>query len=273
MTASSPPAGNQVGWSGPVLLALVVSEYRKTLSTAAWWALLVPAALICGLVGLFTALAGRSTSTGPTMLAFALSHLGISTFAAIFGVVCSSAEFRHRTITTSHLVAAGRPQLLVAKAMFASVVGAGYALVCSVLGALGMLAGGGSLADNVGGTIGFVAVAVVVFALWAVLGVGLGTLLANQLGAIIGLLMYLLLVELVINVLAVLSGLGRIENYLPGGASAATLTTLASSSGTDVGGLFDATPLPWGVSLTIFFGYTLLIYAAGMAVAQARDIT
>lgn len=272
MTASGAPVSNRVGWSGPVLLALVLSEYRKAVSTSAWWALLVPAALICGLVGLISAKAGGLAATVPTTLALALSSFG-SKFAAIFGVVCSSAEFRHRTITTSYLTAAGRPQLLVAKAVLAGVVGAGYALVCSVVGVLGMMVGGGSFVDDFGTTVGVTAAALLLFALWAILGVGLGALLANQLSAIIGLLVYLLLVEQLITGFASLSDLGRIQDYLPGGAAAATLTTLASTSSGSLGDLFSSTLLPWWISLVIFVGYTLVVYAAGMAVAQARDVT
>jgi ABC-2 type transport system permease protein len=270
MTASSPPTAQRVAWSGRVLLAQIVSEYRKAASTSAWWALLVPAALTCGLIGLIYAELGGLAFSVQTALALALNSFG-SKFAVIFGVVCSSAEFRHRTITTSYLTASGRPQLLVAKAALAAAVGAGYAVVCSVAGVLGMLIGGGSFSNDFGDALGVTAVAVLLFALWAVLGVGLGALLANQLSAIIGLLVYLLLVEQLIGEFARLSGLGRIQDYLPGGAASASLTVLASGSSFD--DLFSVSTLPWWVSLLIFLGYTLVVYAAGMAVAQSRDIT
>jgi ABC-2 type transport system permease protein len=270
MTGSNPPAGNRAGWSVPVLLALVVSEYRKTLSTAAWWALLIPAALICGLVGLISAEAGGLAFTVSTTLALVLPYGG--TFAAIFGVVCSSAEFRHRTATTSYLAAAGRPQLLVAKAALAAAVGAGYAVVCSVIGTLGMLLGGSSFTDDFGDTVEVVVVAALLFALWAVLGVGLGALLANQLAAIVGLLVYLLLVEPLINRFSSLSNLGPIKDFLPAGASSSALTVLASNPGSGLDDLFGST-LPWWVSFMIFLGYVLVVYAAGTAVAQTRDVT
>jgi ABC-2 type transport system permease protein len=276
MTASSPPTAQRVAWSGRVLLALIVSEYRKTASTSAWWALLVPAALICGLIGLIYAEVGGLAFNVQTTLALALSSFG-SKFAVIFGVVCSSAEFRHRTITTSYLTASGRPQLLVAKAALSAAVGAGYAVVCSVVGVLGMLIGGGSFSNDFSNdfsdALGVTAVAVLLFALWAVLGVGLGALLANQLSAIIGLLVYLLLVEQLISEFARLSDLGRIQDYLPGGAASASLTVLASGSSFGFGDLFSVSTLPWWMSLLIFLGYTLVVYAAGMAVAQSRDIT
>ena len=273
MTASSPSIPRSGAWSGPVLLALIVSEYRKAMSTAAWWALLLPAALISLLIGFIVAKTGGLSYTAPMALALALEIFG-SKFAAIFGVVCASAEYQHRTITTSHLVSSGRPQLLVAKALFAAAVGAGYAVVCSLFAVLGILTGEPSSSEDLGNTVGVVVVAMVVFALWSVLGVGLGALLASQLGAIVGLLLYLLFVEGVLSFAAKLGGFDHFGDYLPGGAAAASLSTLASSSESGLGALFNtAEQLPWGISLIIFFVYTALIYAAGMAVAQARDIT
>jgi ABC-2 type transport system permease protein len=259
----------RVGWTWPVLASQCSSECRKIVSTSAWWALLLPAALICWLVGLISAKAGGLTFSAPTTVAFALTSVG-SKFAAIFGVVSATAEFRHHTITTSYLTAPGRPQLLVAKAVLAAGVGAGYAVVCSILALLGMLMGGGSFNGEFGEAMGVAAVALLVFALWSLLGVGLGALLANQVSAIIGLLVYLLLVEQLISGFAALSDIGRIQEYLPNGAASAALTSLASQS--SFGELFSVN-VPWWVSLLIFLCYALVIYAAGMAVSQARDVT
>jgi ABC-type transport system involved in multi-copper enzyme maturation permease subunit len=269
MTATTPSV-TRVDWSASTLLSLVRAEYRKAVSTSTWWALLVPAALLCWLVGLVTAKAGGLAFTVPVTQALSLASFG-SKFAAIFGVVCASAEFRHRTITTSYLSAPGRPQLLVAKAALAGAVGVGYALICSLAGVLGVLMGGASLSDDGDVTLGVSAVSLVLFLLWAVLGVGLGALLANQLTAIIGLLVYLVLVEQLVGAFASLSDLGRVQDFLPGGAASASLTNLAATSG--LGEALTAALPPWWVSLLIFFGYTLAVFAAGMLVSQARDIT
>jgi ABC-2 type transport system permease protein len=270
MTAANRATAPAVGWSPPVLWAQLVSEYRKIVSTSSWWALLVPPAAISLLLGLTIAEIGGAAFSVTTVLTITLGTVG-SKFAAIFGVVCSSAEFRHRTITTSYLSASGRPQLLAVKAVASAVVGAIYAVVCALLSVLGMLIGGASF-DGDGSAFGISAASVLLFALWGVLGVGLGAVLANQLSAIIGLLVYLMLVEPLIIQFASFTDIGRIEDYLPGGAASATLKDLAVDSGS-LGELFNASHLPWWASLLIFLGYTLVIYAAGTAVAQARDIT
>jgi hypothetical protein len=104
-----------------------------------------------------------------------------------------------------------------------------------------------------------------------VLGVGLGTLLNNQLAAIVTVLLYLLLVEQIIIGLASLFGVGQIEEYLPGGAANAVLTDLASAG--SLGGLLGGGVLPWWMALLIFTGYALVAVLAGAAAAQRRDVT
>jgi ABC-type transport system involved in multi-copper enzyme maturation permease subunit len=115
-------------------------------------------------------------------------------------------------------------------------------------------------------------VAVVTFALWGVLGVGVATLLSSQLAAIVAVLVYLLLVEQVVSGLVSLSGLGQIESYMPGGAANTALTDLANE-GTLAGTLLGSGTTPWWLALLIFAGYAALAVLAGAAVAQRRDIT
>lgn len=258
------------GWSAGTLLNLVVSETRKTLSTAAWWALLVSAGLLSALVTLVTAEAGGLAFTPSLAQAIALGSFAAK-FAVVFGVVCASGEYRHRTITTSYLTAAGRPQLLVAKVVLAAVMGAVYAVVAALLGLLGMLIGGATVSGtDLNALLEVSAAAILVLALWAVLGVGLGTLINNQLAAIVSVLVYLLLVEQIISGLAALSDLGRIDDYLPGGAASTALTGL---SGEGLFGGFSGMTLPWWVALLIFLGYAVVAVLAGAAGAQRRDIT
>ena len=262
--------GNPAAWSPRTLLGLLVAELRKMLSTSAWWALLVPAGLIALLVTLITAEAAGLAFTPSLAQSLALGSFSAK-FAVVLGLVCATAENRHRTLATSYLTAPGRPQLLVAKVVVAAVLGAGYGLFSALFGLLGMVFGGGQLTGgDFGSVLEVSAVALVVFALWAVLGVGLGTLVNNQLAAIVGVLVYLLLVEQIIGGLASLSNLGRIDDYLPGGSATASLTGLAGSE--PFGGGFGAFGVPWWLALLIFFGYAVVAVLAGAAAAQRRDI-
>lgn len=270
MTVPSLARSTSTGWSVPVLTALVRSEYRKTASTSAWWALLIPAAVLCWLIGLIMAKVAALTTTFSISQAFSLGVIGTK-FVAIFGVVCATSEYRHRTVTTSYLVSSGRLQLLLAKAALAGAVGAGYAIVCSVLSAAGILMSGGDLTDGSGTFFGVSAVTLVVFFFWAVLGVGLGALLTNQVAAIIGLLVYLMLGEQLVNAFAVATNVGHIQGYLPGGASSDSLNNLATSGA--IGDLLSDSTTPWWLSLIIFIAYAIAIFAAGVAVSRARDVT
>lgn len=257
-------------WSTPVLLGLVRAEVRKTLSTSAWWALLIPA----GLLGMLVTLIVAASSGLGFMPSFAqLIGLDIfsAKFAVLFGAVCATAEYRHRTITTSYLTAAGRAQLVVAKAVVAAVVGAGYGVVSAACGLLGMVLGGGDLSGGTGATLRLSALAVLLFALWAVLGVGVGMLISNQLAAIVVLLVYLMLAEKMVVNLVAISDIGHIDDFVPGGAATATLNHLADDG--LLGGTLSTGTSPWWLTLLVFAGYAVVALLAGAAVAQRRDVT
>ncbi|HEY2205485.1 MAG TPA: hypothetical protein VGH99_13520 [Pseudonocardia sp.] len=274
MSAPATPAGptedGRGAWSAAALGGLAVAEVRKTLSTHAWWVLLVAAAAITLLSSLVTAEIGGLAFTASMAQATTLSGIGTK-FTVLFGVVSAASEYRHRTITTSYLTASGRPQLVVAKAAVAAAVGAVYGVVCAIAGVLGVLFGGGQFDSEFGAVLGVSLAAVLLYALWAALGVGIGTLVNNQLAAIVGVLIYLILVEQILVLLARAADLGQIDGYLPAGASEAVLTGLAGEG--PFGGLFSTQTLPWGAALLIFAGYTAAALLAGVAVAQRRDIT
>jgi ABC-2 type transport system permease protein len=252
------------------VLAQLRSELRKTTSTKLWWALLLPAALLSLLVNLATAQGGALAFTSGLGMALALGSFS-GKFAVVYGVICAATEFRHRTITTSYLAEPRRVIVLGAKAAVAGGVGALYAVAASIAGVLGVLIGGGMPDAQPDSLFGVCAVAVLTFALWAMLGVGVATLLNNQLAAIVTVLLYLLLVEQIIVGLASLFDLGPIEDYLPGGAANAALSDLANVG--SLGGLLGGGTLPWWLALLVFAGYALLAVLAGAAAAQRRDVT
>ncbi|MGQ0480500.1 MAG: hypothetical protein ACT4O0_05650 [Pseudonocardia sp.] len=265
------PSGREGAELPAQLLALLRAELRKTYSTSIWWALLIPAALLSLLVNLVTA-QGANLPFGPALaMALALGSFSAK-LAVVYGVVSASGEFRHRTITTSYLTAPGRPLLITAKALVAALVGAVYAAVCSLVGLLGALFGGGLSDGQAGSLLAVCAASVVTFALWAVLGVGVAMMLANQLVAIVGVLVYLMLVEQILVGLAALTGFGEIEEYLPGGSGGAVLTGLAGDDDL-AGSLLTSGVLPWWLALVVFAGYAAVAVLAGAAVAQRRDIT
>jgi ABC-type transport system involved in multi-copper enzyme maturation permease subunit len=257
-------------WSAFTLGALVIAEARKARSTSAWWALLVPAGLICLLSNLVTAEIGGLAFTASAAQANTLSSVGTK-FAVLFGVVSATAEYRHRTITTSYLTAPGRAQLLVAKALVAAVAGAGYAIVCAACGVIGISIAGDTATAGWGAVLQVSLAAVLLFAMWGALGVAVGTVVGNQLAAIVGVLLYLILVEQVIVLLINAGGNTRVDEYLPAGASSSVLNALVGD--TPLSGLFAVDTPPWWLPALVFACYTAIGLMGAALVADRRDIT
>ncbi|GAA4549288.1 hypothetical protein [Pseudonocardia xishanensis] len=273
---------------------LLRSEALKTLSVRSWWALALPVAALALSVNVFGGLFGaavgglRDEAAGilPASLAYSLSLASV--FAAVHGVVVATAEFRHRTVSGTYLVG-GRVPVLLAKSAVAAGTGAVYALLTAVLGLLaGLLGQGAARLPSVGVLLAVVGIGIAVCALWSVLGVALGTTVVNQAGAVVGLLVYVLLLENLLS-LVLRSGtedgrapaaVARLSSFLPANAGDIALFDLPARQ---LGGRFGpsiveslagvAGPPPgWGALLVL-----LVWTAAGLALAgvvgERRDIT
>jgi ABC-2 type transport system permease protein len=240
-------------WSG-----LMVSEFRKTLSTSAWWALLIP-------VALFSVVDGYFFPPAPSLY----DSLNIALiFAMLFGVLCVSAEYRHRTIATSYLVVANRPKLIVGKMVFAAAVGAGYALVATAMTIAGQLLSGFPLGADLPSMFQAGAGAMVVLAFGSMLGVGLATLIGKQLFAVLTLLLYLIVEPIAVWLLA-LADWASLTTYLPVQAAGTALGGL--TGGAQFGGGFGVAQ-PWWLMLLVFAGWVAVVGLAGTVAAQRRDI-
>jgi ABC-2 type transport system permease protein len=246
-------------WPARELRGVVVSEIRKALSTSAWWALLIP-------VVLFSLVEGSINPEGDFSALSLYLSLGFATiFAMLFGVVCATAEYRHRTIATSYLVVAQRPRLTVAKMILAAIVGAGYALISTAVTVAGLLISGTASTDELPSLLQAGAGAVLVFALWAMLGVGVGTLIGKRLLAVLASEVYLI-VEPIVVMLVDRDGL---TTYLP--ASSADTALGGLTDGAKFGGLFGVAQ-PWWLMLLVFTGWVVVVGLGGAVAAQRRDI-
>ncbi len=238
-------------WSG-----LMVSEFRKTMSTSAWWALLIPVALLSLVQGWVEI---------PALALYYSLNFALL-FAILFGVVCASAEYRHRTIATSYLVVADRPKLMVAKMVLAATVGAGYALVATAMTIAGQRVSGFALGADLPSMLQAGAGAMAVLALGAMFGVGLGSLIGKQLFAVLASLLYLMIVEPIVGLLI---DRPSVAMYLPGASADTALSGL--TGGAQFGGGFGVAQ-PWWLMLLVFAGWTAVVGLAGTVAAQRRDI-
>jgi ABC-2 type transport system permease protein len=186
-------------------------------------------------------------------------------FALLLGTLIVTTEFRHKTVTNSFLVTPRRPVLVAGKLISAALMGAALALlmVAATLlgGGLALVARGGSFSALAGQLPAVLPGMVLVFALFGVLGVGVGSILTNQVAAIIVVLGWFLILE---NILVGL--VGSALRWVPTGAAAAAASV---SRGRAMQlGLFS-----WWEGALLMLGYGLLFAAIGSYILTRRDIT
>jgi ABC-type transport system involved in multi-copper enzyme maturation permease subunit len=163
-----------------------------------------------------------------------LNLLGIGSLALfialIMGLIISTGEFRHSTITPTLLATPSRTSVVIAKTLaggfFAVVlVGLAEALVALEL-AIVLPAKGVSFAIQGGPAARYLGWTLIAAALWGAFGSGLGIIIRNQIGAVVTCFVWLIVVEnLIIAILrthAIDSHAGR---FLPDHATGAVLHT------------------------------------------------
>lgn len=179
-------------------------------------------------------------------------------FAILFGILVMTGEFRHGTATPTFLVTPRREQVLAAKTL-AAVAGAIVLAVVSLLlvyliAVPWLLATGHDLfvfdEDPLRTALALTAAA----AIWGALGVGVGAVVRSQVGAIVGALVWFLILEGLVGVIS-----DDVSPYLPGAA---------------IGAVFESTPelSSWG-GAAVSIGYALAFCVAGTILVSRRDLT
>jgi ABC-type transport system involved in multi-copper enzyme maturation permease subunit len=175
---------------------------------------------------------------------FAWGELFGALFAALLGAISITGEFRHGTIRSTLLITPRRERVIVAKIVVAMLLGAGFGLVATAIGAaIGTVALDSRSIDVqlrhgdyalllVGGALAA--------ALWAGIGVGIGAIVRHQVPAIAGLCIWVLFIE---NLLvAFVPDAGRLGPGAAGGALAGLNpdTLLAPAAGAGLLALYAA---------------------------------
>ncbi|MDQ4133483.1 MAG: ABC transporter permease [Actinomycetota bacterium] len=186
---------------------------------------------------------------------------GGTALLAILGILGVTNEFRHGTIVPTLLVTPDRARVVGAKLATFALAGIVFAVVgCAVTIAIAVpwLA---ARDIDFSVTSRDVAVplagAVLAFALYGMLGVGVGTLIHNQVAAIVITLVWMMIIEGLI--VALLPSVGR---WLPGGALASVIGT-ANTRG-------DYLPMWAGAVLLV--AYVVAFAVAGTVLTTRRDI-
>lgn len=243
---------------------LLSSEVLKLRTTRTFYALTGSAIGLVVIIAVLASALGsfKDTATpGRDLLAIAgLAPL----FALVIGVLGVSTEFRHGTITPSLLVEPVRTRLMAAKLAAQLIGGVALGAVCYGVcaGIVSVILSGRGIATAMSTSDWIEAVigGAVATMLYAALGLGVGAVLRNQVGAIVVVLAWVFVIE---NLLGIIPGFGDgIKKYGLAGVSGSLARTAGHA--TKIG------QVPAGLLLLL---YALLLVIAGTMVVRQRDVS
>lgn len=266
--------------AGVPLTALLRSELTKTFTTRLWWALLIGVAAMTALQAVVTAaVAGAAMGPGapptpglddPETVRSVYANapfVGAYLFALVMGVTAMTGEYRYQTVTPTFLATPRRARVVAAKAVAQLGLGATYGASAVLVALVGagtvMLVRGYPLAYGTPGLWRAVLLAVLAVALWTLLGLGVGTLIRNQVAAILIALALGVVIEPLLGVLLTALDLEQLARLLPSAASSAM--TSPASAGLDL--------LPWWGGALVMTAYALVFAGLGVLLSVRRDIT
>jgi ABC-2 type transport system permease protein len=204
-------------------------------------------------------------SDGLEVLLFFLGGL-VQTFALLLGALAVTTEFRHGTITPSLLVVPDRRRLMLAKLAAAVLTGLVLGFVANGL-IIGIVSVFGSARDFsvTGDKLGMLVGGTLTTALYAALGVGIGALVRNQVGAIVGSLVYIFVLEPLIGALFTLSD--ALDEIMP------RYSLGAVSNGLSAVNVNDENLLGQAAAGGLLALYAAIFIVAGFVLTQRRDVT
>ena len=265
------------------MVRLIRSETLKIFTTRLWWGLLIGVALTSVGFALLTSLiAGRDLGGGPAspgvgdpavVRSVYTAGLGVAyLFALALGVVAMAGEYRHQTMSATVLTSPHRVRIVVAKLIALIGVGAAYGVVVVAAGVAAgapvIAARGGDLRLFTDGVPRALLLAVLAVALWTVLGLGVGTLIRNQVLALLLAIGIAWIAEPILAFALNALNAGEVAKYLP---SQATSALVQPSTGAGGGVTVDL--LPWWAGALMLVGYAAVAGVLGAAITLRRDIS
>jgi ABC-2 type transport system permease protein len=244
---------------------LIGAEMFKLRTTRTFYGL-VGGAL--GLVLLIVVLATATSGKGDVTLRDAIGISGFAqVFALLLGIIAVTSEFRHGTITPSLLLVPDRVKLMLAK--LGASLSTGFVLglaatgIAALLGSLILDARGVASVLTGSDVTKMIAGGTAAAGLYAALGVGVGALVRNQVGAIVGSLVYLFVLE---NLLTIAKPLrDPVAKYgFAGLANGLTGTADPTANHPPLGQV--------GAGL-LLAGYCAVVLIAGIVLLERRDVT
>ena len=283
------------------MIGLIRAEVLKLRTTNVWWAMLLGVAAFTGLALTVNILqssffldnpddaqttggsevedqqAAQQNAVARSVVAMAANVYTSGQFfgvllVMIFGVLIVTNEYRHKTATATFLTMPRRTRVIGAKLVTAILWGVVFFLITALISIpIGALFFGnrdlGTQLTN-SDVVASLLLNALAFAIWAIFGLGLGTMLKNQ---VVSIVVALTLYFVQLGVQLVLTGLAyyfealwilKIQYWLPGGASSVMVST------TEIPGI-----PPWWQGALALLAYGVVAAGIGTAVTTRRDIS
>jgi ABC-type transport system involved in multi-copper enzyme maturation permease subunit len=246
---------------------LIRAELLKLRTTQVWlWLLLL--ALAAGALIVIGGLASDSTTSAADVPDVFANANGTLIVAFILGTLGITTEYRYQTITPTVLQTPSRWMVIGAKLLTYSLVGLAYAAICLVVQlaiAIPWLS-----AKNIDFHLSDPDVERAVFgpfllfAMFAIIGIGVGALIRNQIVALVSGLVFLLVIN---NIIPAIPGVKHVYAYTPAGAVTEIVfpPTENTPNGVHLIGADGG--------LLVLLAWALVPALAGAAYAMNRDIT
>jgi ABC-2 type transport system permease protein len=264
----------------------IKSEFRKFFTTRMWWGMGI-GIFLCGasLAVVFALIvpgsrSGAGGQGGPpapgldnvtmvsTVYTAGLSIAYLLTLT--IGVMSIGSEYRHMTITSTFLATPKRVHVMVAKVTSLLGIGVFYGLVFLVgsvgVGATTIAIKGYPPMPEVGTIARTLALSLLVLGLWALIGLGVGILIPNQVAAILIAVGAAWIVFPLGGLLLGFVSWGKsIVPYLPSEATSAMVGALNSNTNVEL--------LSWWAGALVLVAYATIMAGIGSLLTVRRDVT
>jgi ABC-2 type transport system permease protein len=184
-------------------------------------------------------------------------------FAALLGAISVTGEFRHGTIRPTLLATPNRARMIVAKIVASALAGALVGLLAealvSAIASAGLAIRDIHITLSAGDFVQMLAGGAAAAALWGAIGTGIGALVKNQVGALVALCVWLLLIESIL-----IGNVPSAAKFSPGASAGALAGMIQNASGSSL--------LAPGLGAALLAVYATAIATAGLIATERRDI-
>lgn len=262
------------------MIPAIRSEFRKFFTTRLWWGMAIAIFLAgAGFAALFgfvftsdAATANGAPTGDAAQVANSVYTGGISVgylLLLTIGVLQIGSEYRHKTISGTFLATPRRLRAMLAKVVALLGIGAIYGVI-SLVGSVSV----GALVLSLRGREAFpsseilrtLVLSLLVLGLWALIGLGIGILIPNQVAALLIGVGVAFIVEPIVGVLLTLwqFGADHIAPYLPSAATNSVINAVANP---------DDVRLQWWAGALVLIAYAVVLSGLGIWRTTRSDIT